>query len=87
MKVMLFQLPRGIFWTSRSSCGARPAHEEPVRKLVTEQPYVALAEIKAVPAKEKLTISQSRISAVAAPIWICIIAMLEYYFSGGQGAV
>ena len=41
---------------------ALAAHEELVRKLVAEQPDITLAEIKAVLAKEKVTVGQSSIS-------------------------
>ena len=41
---------------------ALAAHEELVRKLVAEQPDITLAELKAVLAKEKVTVGQSSIS-------------------------
>ena len=41
---------------------ALAAHEELVRKLVAEQPEITLAELKAVLAKEKVTVGQSSIS-------------------------
>ena len=41
---------------------ALAAHEELVRQLVAEQPDITLAELKAVLAKEKVTVGQSSIS-------------------------
>src|SRR5665811_234137 len=41
---------------------ALAAHEELVRQLVAEQPDITLAEIKALLAKEKVTVGQSSIS-------------------------
>jgi transposase len=41
---------------------ALAAHEDLVRQLVAEQPDITLAEIKAVLAKEKVTVGQSSIS-------------------------